>query len=170
MEDDAEKVRKERESFRVNLPSGKPAVPELARLRQAEGALIAEVILPGAALWPRSAFVKLGPRRDLTIARLNLAAMAEYHDGRFGEVRLLAGALGPRPVALTRAAMALGGRVLSSATLRELLAALAADVDAAIPGRASRLWKRRAIGGLGLDLVAALAGMSPRDALFDEVA
>jgi len=45
-----------------------------------------------------------------------------------------------------------------------------ADVDAAIPGRASRLWKRRAIGGLGLDLVAALAGMSPRDALFDEVA
>lgn len=133
------------------------------------GFLIAEVILPRDGLLPRSAFVKLGPRLDLSISRLNIALLAEFQDGRFGDVRIAAGALGPRPLRLRIAEAALAGRKLEHATLRDFLAALAADVDAAIPGRNSQPYKRRAISGLGLDLIAQAVGLSPRDQLFEDV-
>jgi carbon-monoxide dehydrogenase medium subunit len=42
------------------------------------GFLIAEVILPRDGLLPRSAFVKLGPRLDLSISRLNIALLAGF--------------------------------------------------------------------------------------------
>ncbi|AZO23566.1 hypothetical protein EJ070_24740 [Mesorhizobium sp. M1E.F.Ca.ET.045.02.1.1] len=133
------------------------------------GCLIAEVILPRDCLLPRSAFVKLGPRQDLSISRLNIALLAEFQDGRFGDVRIAAGALGPRPLRLRIAEAALAGRKLEYATLRDFLAVLAADVDAAIPGRYSQAYKRRAISGLGLDLIAQAVGLSPRDQLFEDV-
>lgn len=133
------------------------------------GMLIVSVILPGASLLPRSAFAKLGARRELTISRLNMAGMAEFDDDRFGEIRLVAGALGPRPLRLTRAEAALAGKALSPALLRDFLEMLSGEVDAAIPARVSRQWKRRAIRGLGLDVAARLCGLSPRDRLFDEV-
>lgn len=134
------------------------------------GCLITEVILPGTALLPYSAFVKLGPRRDLTISRLNLAMLAEFQNSHFGTVRIAAGALGPVPLRLPLADAALGGRKLEPATLRDFLSALVAEVDAAIPGRNSQIYKRRAIAGLGLDLIAQAVGLSPRDRLFEEAA
>ncbi|MCZ8548326.1 FAD binding domain-containing protein [Mesorhizobium qingshengii] len=132
------------------------------------GHLIMEVILPGNALLPCSAFVKLGPRRDLTISRLNLAMLAEFQNSHFGTVRIAAGALGPVPLRMHLADAALGGRKLEPATLREFLSALATEVDAAIPGRNSQIYKRRAVAGLGLDLIAQAVGLSPRDRLFEE--
>jgi len=128
------------------------------------------VILPGDALFPYSAFVKLGPRRDLTISRLNLALLAEYQNNHFGAVRVEAGALGLGPLRLPLAEIALAGRKLEPATLRDFLSALAAEVDAAIPGRNSQIYKRRAVAGLGLDLIAQAVGLSPRDRLFEEAA
>ncbi len=149
-------------------PGGMSAEIALEDFRPGTGALIVNVILPGSKLLPRSAFAKLGSRRDLTIARINMAAMAEFSDGRFGSLRLVAGALGPRPIRLVRAENALWGQRLAPAQLRVFLQALSADVDTAIAGRASQAWKRRAVRGLGLDLIARLCGLSPRDALFDE--
>ncbi|TIO76923.1 MAG: hypothetical protein E5X74_14355 [Mesorhizobium sp.] len=134
------------------------------------GHLIAEVILPRNGLLPYSAFVKLGPRQDLSISRLNIALLAEFQDGCFGDVRIAAGALGPRPLRLPLAEAALAGKELAPATLRDFLSALTAEVDAAIPGRGSQTYKRRAIAGLGLDLVAQALGLSPRGQLFEEAA
>lgn len=134
------------------------------------GYLIAEVILPGDGLLPCSAFVKLGPRQALSISRLNIALLAEFQDGRFGDVRIAAGALGPRPRRLPLAEAALAGKDLEHAALREFLSALAAEVDAAIPGRNSQAYKRRAIAGLGLDLVAQALGLSAREQLFEDAA
>lgn len=134
------------------------------------GSLIAEVILPGDGLLPCSAFVKLGPRQALSISRLNIALLAEFQDGRFGDVRIAAGALGPRPLRLPLAEAALAGKKLGHAALRELVSALAAEVDAAIPGRNSQAYKRRAIAGLGLDLVAQALRLSPREKLFEDAA
>ncbi|MDP4032145.1 MAG: FAD binding domain-containing protein [Pseudorhodobacter sp.] len=151
----------------LTLPGGARAEVALDGFTPLPGTLITEVILPGTALLPHSAFAKLGPRRELTIARLNLAALAEYDQGRFGAVRLVAGALGPRPRRLPRAEVALAGQVLDAVTLRGYLAALSAEVEAAIPGRASLAWKRRAIAGPGLEVIAGIAGLAPRDALFD---
>ncbi|WFP62310.1 FAD binding domain-containing protein [Mesorhizobium sp. WSM4904] len=134
------------------------------------GYLIAEVILPGDGLLPCSAFVKLGPRRALSISRLNIALLAEFQDGRFGDVRIAAGALGPRPLRLPLAEAALAGSKLEHAALRAFLSALAGEVDAAIPGRNSQAYKRRAIAGLGLDLVAQALGLNPRGQLFEDAA
>ncbi|MDX8535625.1 FAD binding domain-containing protein [Mesorhizobium sp. VK25A] len=134
------------------------------------GYLIAQVILPGSGLLPYSAFVKLGPRQDLSISRLNIALLAEFRDGHFGCVRIAAGALGPRPLRLPLAEVALAGKDLCSATLRDFLSALTAEVDAAIPGRNSQAYKRHAITGLGLDLVAQALGLSPRERLFEDAA
>ncbi len=154
--------------LRLIMPGGVSAEIPLGDFRPEAGGLIAAVIVPAAGLLPRSAFVKLGPRRDLTIARLNMAAMGEFADGRFGALRLVAGSIGRRPVRLGRAEAALVSRTLAAAALRDFMQALSEEVDAAIPGRASRNWKRQAIRGLGLDLIARLCGLSPRDPLFDE--
>ncbi|MDX8528313.1 FAD binding domain-containing protein [Mesorhizobium sp. MSK_1335] len=134
------------------------------------GYLIAQVILSTNGLLPNSAFVKLGPRQDLSISRLNIALLAEFRDGHFGAVRIAAGALGPHPLRLPLAEVALAGKDLCSATLRDFLSALTAEVDAAIPGRSSQAYKRRAITGLGLDLVAQALGRSPRERLFEDAA
>ena len=155
--------------LRLVMPGGGRAEVALGDFRADAGGLIAQVVLPGEKLLPRSAFVKLGPRRDLTISRLNMAAMAEFADGRFGALQLVAGSLGPRPVRLGRAEAALAGRPLAAAPLGGFLRALSEEVDAAIPRRASRAWKRQAIRGLGLDLIARLCGLSPRAPLFDGV-
>jgi carbon-monoxide dehydrogenase medium subunit len=155
--------------LRLVMPGGRRIEVALGDFHAGCGGLITQVILPGVKLLPRSTFVKLGPRRDLTISRLNMAAMAEFADGRFGTLRLVAGSLGPQPIRLARAEAALAGRPLASATLADFLAALSEEVDAAIPERASRAWKRQAIRGVGLDLVARLCGLSPRDPPFDGV-
>lgn len=140
----------------------------LADFAAAPGRLIVEIILPENDILPCSAFVKLGPRRDLTIARLSLALLAELQNGHFGAVRITAGAIGPIPLRLQLAEAALAGRELGAATLRDFLSALTAEVDAAIPGRSSRPYKRRAIAGLGLDLIARIAGLSTADPLFED--
>lgn len=134
------------------------------------GYLITEVILPSSGFFSHSAFVKLGPRRDLSISRLNLALLAEFQDACFGDVRVAAGALGPSPRRMPLAEQALAGKELERATLRDFLSALAGEVDTAIPGRGSLAYKRRAIAGLGLDLVAQAVGLSPREQLFQDAA
>lgn len=148
--------------------SGRREIP-LASYVAAAGRLIVEVILPGTALTSHSAFVKLGPRHDVTISRLSLAMLADFNHGRFARVCLAAGSIGPVARRLNRAAAALEGRPLAAGTLRSFAAALAAEIDAAIPGRASQRYKRQAIIGLGLDAVARAIGLSPRDPLFEEV-
>lgn len=155
--------------LRVIAPGGQMHEMTLAAYRPGRGLLITAVTLPGAALCRLSAFVKLGPRRDLTVARLAMAATGEVAQGRVTGLRLAAGALGPRPILLEDATAALEGRRLEGAALQGFLDALSAEVDAAIAGRASQGWKRQAIRGLGLDLIARLLGRSPRDALFDGV-
>ena len=156
--------------LRLALPGGARAEVALDGFALPPGALITEVILPGPALLGRSAFAKLGARRELTIARLNLALLAEFDGLRFGAVRLVAGALGPRPRRLPRAEAALAGQAPKAATLRAYLAALTAEVEAAIPGRAALAWKRRAIAGPGLAVVADVAGLALDAPLFEAVA
>jgi carbon-monoxide dehydrogenase medium subunit len=56
--------------------------------------------------------------------------MAELQGGRFGTVRLAAGAIGPKPRRLPLAETALQGRRLETATLRDFLSALTAEVAA----------------------------------------
>jgi carbon-monoxide dehydrogenase medium subunit len=128
------------------------------RLRHGE--LIAEIDFPLQDRSVRSAFVKLGTRDDVTIARLNLAIVTEFDSGdlRFGNTRVVAGALAPSPLRLSAVEQVLDGRPWNRATARSFAEALVSSVDAAIPGRASQRYKRRALMGLGFDLLQTLTG------------
>ncbi len=106
------------------------------------GSAILAFRIPAAG---QGAFVKLGHRQEPTISKLTLAA-----SGRTGALVLVAGAIGPVPLRLHQAEAALNGG-------GDFIGALAAEVAAAIPGRASVGYKMRAVQGLGLDLLARLA-------------
>ncbi len=105
-----------------------------------------------------SAFGKIGRRRELAIARLNLALLADYDSSanRINDVRIVAGAIGPVPLRLQSVERQLRGRTVDQALADDFLQALSAAVDAAIPGRVSQAYKRHAVMGLGLDLLQRL--------------
>ncbi len=107
-----------------------------------------------------SAFAKIGRRRKLAIARLNLAVLADYDSGTnyINDFRIVAGAIAPVPLRLQLVEQRLRGRIVNQAFADDFLQTLTAAVDAAIPGRISQAYKRRAVMGLGLDLMHSLFG------------
>jgi len=107
-----------------------------------------------------SAFAKIGRRRELAIARLNLAVLADYEASTnyINDFRIVAGAIGPVPLRLRPVEQCLRGRIVDQAFADDFLQALTAAVDAAIAGRISQAYKRRAVMGLGLDLMHSLFG------------
>jgi carbon-monoxide dehydrogenase medium subunit len=133
------------------------------------GDLITDIHLPADQFLPCSGFVKVGRRQEMTIARLNLTMQADYDAASrsFGAVRLVAGAIGPAPLSLTNAAAILAGASLSRQAIAGFLDALVEEVDRAIPDRASRPYKRRAIIGLGLDLLAQVTGSDAAERSFE---
>jgi len=136
------------------------------RTSLASGDLIAEIRIPLVGRLTRGAFVKLGRREALTISRLNLTMEADFDEGslRFGEIQLIAGAIAPTPTPMVRAADTLRGKALSGSAVRAFVEALRDDVDEAILGRESRRYKRRAVMGLGFDLLEKITGVTGLDA------
>lgn len=108
-------------------------------------------ILPGRI----SAFGKVGSRREVTIARLNLAAAARFDGARFLDGRVFLGTLGSAGRRATEAEHALEIPD-PEARARAFCEALANEVDAAIPGRSTRPYKRSAVRALGEDILGAL--------------
>ena len=133
----------------------------------APGDLIAEIEIPLAGRLSRSAFVKLGRRDDLTVSRLNLTMEADFNSAslRFGEARLVAGAIAPTPLRLESVAQTLRGQALCGPVVRAFTRALVSAVDAAIPGRGSQPYKRRAVMGLGFDLLERITAIPGLDAI-----
>jgi len=65
---------------------------------------------------------------------------------------------------MVRAADTLRGKALSGSAVRAFVEALRDDVDEAILGRESRRYKRRAVMGLGFDLLEKITGVTGLDA------
>jgi CO/xanthine dehydrogenase FAD-binding subunit len=105
----------------------------------------------------RSAFVKVGSRKRVTISRLNLAMSVEVTRNRLKKARIYLGTLGPRPLLADEACQVCERAVLESFPLDLFLDALANKVDEAIPTRPSRAYKRVAVKGLGQDIVNLIA-------------
>jgi len=125
------------------------------------GALITSINIPLQFGKNRiSAFGKIGRRQELTIARLNLAVLADYEakTNRINDIRIVAGAIGPLPLRLYEVEQELRGRVVDQTLADDFLRVLTDAVNTAIPGRASQAYKRHAVMGLGLDLLHSLFG------------
>ncbi|WP_286974845.1 FAD binding domain-containing protein [Acetomicrobium sp. UBA5826] len=105
----------------------------------------------------RSAFVKVGGRKRVTISRLNLAMSVEVTRNRLKRARIYLGTLGPRPLLADKACQVCENAVLESFPLDLFLDALADKVDEAIPTRPSRAYKRVAVRGLGQDILNLIA-------------
>ncbi len=105
-----------------------------------------------------SAFAKIGRRSTLSIARLNLAVLADlaWKKNRIHDIRIVASAIGPVPLRLRGVEQKLKGRLVDQSLADDFVHALSAAVDEAIPGRHSQNYKRHAITGIGLDLLQNL--------------
>ncbi len=119
------------------------------------GDLITAIAIPPH---PVSAFVKIGRRQMLTIAKLNLAVAVDYRPERnfLEDIKIVAGAISATPLRLDQVEQRLRGRIVDQALSEDFLLALSNAVDTAIPGRSSQAYKRQAIMGLGLDLLTSL--------------
>ncbi len=125
------------------------------------GDLIAGIVLPLKYGENRvSAFAKIGPRRELTIARLSMAIVADFDRSanRVNDIRIVAGAIAPVPLRLPPVEAVFIGREVDQPLADPFVNALSVAVDTAIPGRHSHPYKRCAITGLGLDLMHRLFG------------
>lgn len=103
-----------------------------------------------------SAFGKIGSRSEVSIARLNLAASVLRAGGVFRDARVFVGTLGSAAQRCPEAERALEGP--ERGRNEAFCEALAGMVDRAIPGRATRPYKRSAIQALGEDVLAKLSG------------
>lgn len=101
----------------------------------------------------RSAFTKVGSRKDVSIARLNMAVSATVSGESLTAPRLFVGTLG-MPFRATEAEKQLCQ--LNKENHTAFLDALSACVEERIPGRYSLPYKRSAIRGLGEDLLSLL--------------
>lgn len=122
-------------------------------LPPAGGQAIVSVLLPLPPAGSASAFVKLGSRTEVTIARLSIAMSANFDaDGRIASPAVTLGALAKAPIFAREAMTAIEGNYPDEAASTRLAAALAREVDEAIPGRASQPYKRHAIRGAAADV------------------
>ncbi len=123
------------------------------------GDLITSIFIPYLSTKNHiSAFVKIGRRKMLTIARVNLAVVADFDQEKnyINDIRIVAGAIGPVPIRLHKVEQHLKGRLVDQSFANNFLNALSTAVDEAIPGRYSQSYKRQAIMGAGLDLMEKL--------------
>jgi carbon-monoxide dehydrogenase medium subunit len=125
--------------------------------------VITELRIP---LTPRriSAFGKIGSRREMSIARLNLAVAISAETPSPASPRVFAGTLGKAALRCPEAEAVLQGPEFPGSVRDAFCAALAAAVEAAIPGRSTLPYKRQAIQALGEDVLATLDRAIPPSA------
>ncbi len=119
--------------------------------------LIVQFILKPATAVTFADFQKIGRRRELAVARVNMAAMARQEaDGRLSFVRLALGSCTPTPQRLPDVEDALLGRVPSQELLWEAGRLLAERTIDASGRRPSAVYKEAAIQGLFLRMLHPL--------------
>lgn len=147
----------------VEGPGGARTLAVAEMLADTENALkarelVTEIAVPFAEprVERRSAFVKIGSRTQVSIARLSLAAVVELENGIIRKLRLAVGALGKAPLRLENLERDWNGQPVWPEMAAELAQRLTETVDKAIPGRQSQAYKRQAVQALAYDIFAEL--------------
>ena len=122
-----------------------------------EKEIITEIVIPIPQA-SRSAFVKIGSRSQVTIAKLSLAASIIYNSSKeliiAGKAAM--GAIGKVPVCPPALQQFFSQRVVDEHFADDFASLLAQTVDEMIAGRASHPYKRGAVKGLAYDLTGVL--------------
>ena len=118
--------------------------------------VIAGVIFPVPSPLFRSAFEKLGAKTTVTISKINMAAGCDIDPNTriLSDVRVALGAVGTVARRFPRAEKILEGTVYSQKTAEAFAAQVSRDVEDAIRDRSSMPYKRRAVQGVALDVLA----------------
>ena len=113
-----------------------------------------------------SCFVKLGSRREVTIAQIDLCLAWTCAEGEHKDLEMVMGAVDRRPLWIEEAADLLRPAVITDEAKDQLAAGLAARITAIRQNRkrppklkiteAERLYKERAVKGVLYDVVAAM--------------
>ena len=104
----------------------------------------------------RDAFVKVGPRTTVAVARLSIAAAVESSGGVIGDARVALGAVGDTAFRAAEIEQMLRGRPADAETAAAFAEACAAAVRRSIPGRPSLPYKERLAAGVAADIWHAL--------------
>ncbi len=119
----------------------------------ANGQVIVSVLIPAPSPGNVSAFVKLGSRTEVTIAKLSVAMSLNFNAaGRISSPIITLGALARTPIFAKEAMAAIEGCLPDESALPRLSEALVRDVEEAIPGRYSLPYKRHAVRGTAADV------------------
>lgn len=111
------------------------------------GEILTEFVLKSlSGLW--ASFQKVARRRELAIARLSLAVVAQTVDGVFASMRIALGSATPAPKRMSRVEEFLLGRAAKESNLWEAGRILAQEMIGASGIRASTAYKEKAVQGL----------------------
>lgn len=111
------------------------------------GELITAIVIPKQK-YNFGAFVKLGPRRALAIAKLSLALTALIEAGRFSKVRIACGAVGPTVIRAKRTEDMLRGKELTPTLIEKASKLILAEICPITDFRSSAEYRYHAIGAL----------------------
>jgi CO/xanthine dehydrogenase FAD-binding subunit len=118
--------------------------------------VIAGAVFPVPAPHFRSAFEKLGAKTTVTISKINMAVGCDIDPSTrtLSDVRVAVGAVGTVARRFSGAETILEGEVYSQKIAAAFAAQVSRDVENAIPERSSMPYKRRAVQGVALDVLA----------------
>jgi carbon-monoxide dehydrogenase medium subunit len=114
----------------------------------AEDEVISHVFIPVPPPGTTSAFVKLGRRRALAIARISVSLLIAMENGRVRMARMAFGAVAPNAFRAVGAEDALEGAPLTPTAVDVAVKAASAEVAVKLGDRASAPYKRDAVGAL----------------------
>ncbi|SHD76379.1 FAD binding domain-containing protein [Schnuerera ultunensis] len=122
---------------------------------------IIEIVIPYLKDTCSSAFYKIGSRKAVTISKLNGAVVVDINlNNTIVNAKVFLGSLGPKAFRSIMAEKVLMNKKPNKELLSEFQNILMKQVDEAIPGRGSQLYKRHAIKGMCEELFIRLFGES----------
>jgi carbon-monoxide dehydrogenase medium subunit len=101
-----------------------------------------------------SAFLKLGFRKKVTIARINMAVSLSFSNGKVENIRLYMGAVAPVPIRVRKAEKILEENEWNEQTYDELSSYLSEMIERTVPIEYDRDYKMYAIKGVVYDVLS----------------
>ncbi len=110
--------------------------------------VLVKIKFPNLATPKYTAFHKIGSRKTVTISKINCCLQVDFADKKIKDISIYFGSLAPKAIPADLLQAHCIGRQWDNTLLKELQDLATKTVDLAIPTRASRHYKRRAIKGV----------------------